>query len=347
MEQLIDKTSGIPIYQQLKERLEDAISHGQLCPGKRIPSENELSRQYGIHRHTVRNSLRQLAEEGVLQSVPGSGWFVRPPDVKTLRVGVINFVHGKSSNILANQREMAFLDGAAHSGCRLCDVTLDDLDKISSFKLDALVFANMVPDVKIHRELLEKQEIPIIISNRQIFGSDFPYVAIDQYYGTRELVARLTDAGHTRIGYIASDLPLRYVSQRFRGYCDALTEAGIDFSEGLCCKVKDSSDFRGMVRDLFSRNPEMTALFVGGEVFHAQTFEALKELKLRVPEDVSLVLYDRPNNEYSYATYLEQPWNELGLRLFKMVRKVCNGEKANSEIINTEIINGKSIKKLN
>ncbi len=346
MEQLIDKTSGIPVYLQLKERLEDAISHGRLCPGKRIPSENELSRQYGIHRHTVRNSLRQLAEEGLLQSVPGSGWFVRPPDVKMLQIGVVDFACPQSASLFRTERRKLFLEGAAHAGCELHDIALSDLDKISSRNLDALVFADTVPDIKVHRELLEKQEIPIIISNRQIFGSDFPYVAVDQYYGTRELVARLTDAGHTRIGCIASDLPLRYVSQRFRGYCDALTEAGIDFDENLCCKVQDSSDFRELVRELFRRNPEMTALFVGGEVFHAQTFEVLKELKLQVPEDVSLVLYDRPDREYSYVTYLQQPWNKLGMRLFKMIRRICEGEKVNSEIINTEIINGKSIKKI-
>ncbi len=347
MEQLIDKTSGIPVYQQLKERLEDAISHGRLCPGKRIPSENELSRQYGIHRHTVRNSLRQLAEEGLLQSVPGSGWFVRPPDVKALRVGVINFAYPQSTSVFGNERRQSFLDGAAQAGCELQDVALEDLGQVSGHDLDALVFADTLPDIKAHQRLLEKLEIPIIISNRQIFGSDLPYVAIDQYYGTRNLVAKLTDAGHNRIGCIASDLPLRYVSQRFRGYCDALTEAGIEFDEALCCRVQDSTDFRELVRGLFKRNPDMTALFVGGEVFHAQTFEVLKELKLQIPEEVSLVLYDRPDREYSYVTYLQQPWDKLGMHLFKMVRRICDGEKVNSEIINTEIINGKSIKKIN
>jgi DNA-binding LacI/PurR family transcriptional regulator len=141
-------------------------------------------------------------------------------------------------------------------------------------------------------------------------------------------------------------LPLRYVSQRFRGYCDALTEVGIEFDDGLCCLVKDSRNFREMVRELFRRNPDMTALFIGGEVFHGQTFEVIEELKLRIPEDISLAVYDRPPEQYAGMTYLEQPCGKLGLHLFKMVRRLCEGEKVTGEIINSTIINGKSIKKI-
>lgn len=346
MKQVIDKSSGIPVYRQLKGYLEKAISGGELCPGKRIPSENELSRVCGIHRHTVRNSLRQLAEEGLLQSVPGSGWFVKPPDLKILRVGMVNFLATPTSNF-SHDLKKGVQEGAAHAGCELFFLTNADagqLDNGSGY--DALVFAHNQPDAGICRDTFGKLNIPVVICNRQIFGSDLPFVAIDQYYGTRDLVARLTNAGHTKIGCIASDLPLRYVSQRFRAYCDALTEAGISLDRNLCCLLGSSGDYREPVRELFRRNPGMTALFVGGEVFHQQTFEVIEELGLRVPEDISLAVYDRPAEKYSHLTYLEQPCAMLGLHLFRMVRRICSGEAGGEEIIKPGIVKGNSIKNL-
>ncbi len=348
MSQVIDKTSGIPVYLQLKEYLEKAIASGELCPGKRIPSENALSRKCGIHRHTVRNSLRQLAEEGLLQSVPGSGWFVKPPDLKTLQVGVVNFHARQLTSGFFSSMEKGLREGAAHSGCELSFLTTADLEQLPERNgpYNALIFAENQPDINIYRETFKKLDIPVVVCNRQIFGSDLPFVAIDQYYGTRDLVARLTDAGHRKIGCIASDLPLRYVSQRFRGYCDALTEAGIECDRNLCCLIEDSVDFRNRVRELFDRNPDMTALFIGGEVFHRQTFEVIEERGLRVPEDISLVVYDRPEAKYGSLTYLEQPCDKLGVRLFRMVRRICSGEAAGEEIIKPKIVKGDSIKNL-
>lgn len=52
------------------------IEEGRWQPGDRLPSETELARQAGVSRPTLRKALTQLASEGLVESVQGSGWYV-------------------------------------------------------------------------------------------------------------------------------------------------------------------------------------------------------------------------------------------------------------------------------
>ncbi|HKK01495.1 MAG TPA: GntR family transcriptional regulator, partial [Desulfuromonadales bacterium] len=44
--------------------------------GSRLPTEHDLSRRYGVNRHTAREALRQLKDDGLVYSVRGKGTFV-------------------------------------------------------------------------------------------------------------------------------------------------------------------------------------------------------------------------------------------------------------------------------
>ena len=70
------RRSGIPRYEQLRSVLADMIREGLLGPGGALPAERELARVTGWSRVTVRRALALLADEGVVNSKPGSGNFV-------------------------------------------------------------------------------------------------------------------------------------------------------------------------------------------------------------------------------------------------------------------------------
>lgn len=63
---------------QTYRQLTEALRHGVFQAGSRLPAERSLAAQLGVSRVTVRNALHRLADEGVLESVLGSGWFVTP-----------------------------------------------------------------------------------------------------------------------------------------------------------------------------------------------------------------------------------------------------------------------------
>ncbi len=64
-----------PKYQQIKERLQRLIADGGI--DHRVPSENELARQYRVSRMTARKALNELLRDGLVERIPGKGTFVK------------------------------------------------------------------------------------------------------------------------------------------------------------------------------------------------------------------------------------------------------------------------------
>ncbi|NWJ69174.1 GntR family transcriptional regulator [Pseudonocardia sp. ICBG1122] len=58
---------------RIAEDLRDRIQRGDLRPGQIAPSEMQLVEQYGVSRGTVRNAFASLAEDGLIEVVPGVG----------------------------------------------------------------------------------------------------------------------------------------------------------------------------------------------------------------------------------------------------------------------------------
>ena len=73
---ILDPRSPKPLHVQLEEIIREKIKSGDWSEDSRIPSENELSREYGLSRMTVRSVILRLAQEGLLYRVPGKGTFV-------------------------------------------------------------------------------------------------------------------------------------------------------------------------------------------------------------------------------------------------------------------------------
>ena len=65
------------IYQQLMESIKKKIVSGELSIGDKIESERLMSEKYGINRMTVRNAIKHLEKEGILESIRGSGTYVK------------------------------------------------------------------------------------------------------------------------------------------------------------------------------------------------------------------------------------------------------------------------------
>ena len=63
-------------YQNLINYIQEQISDGQLGPGEKVPSENQLSEQFHISRQTVRKAIGTLEEDGLVQRIRGSGTYV-------------------------------------------------------------------------------------------------------------------------------------------------------------------------------------------------------------------------------------------------------------------------------
>ncbi len=91
MRQIINRTSKLPLYQQLYEILRSNIVGGEWQPGNMIPPESELIERYQVSRTTVRQVLDMLVSEGLIEREQGRGTFVAHPTVEQGLVRIVNF----------------------------------------------------------------------------------------------------------------------------------------------------------------------------------------------------------------------------------------------------------------
>ena len=61
-------------------KLAASLLDGSLLPGTQLPSEREMMNQFGVSRSTVREALKSLEENNLIESRPNVGWFVREID---------------------------------------------------------------------------------------------------------------------------------------------------------------------------------------------------------------------------------------------------------------------------
>src|SRR5690348_12924394 len=81
---------GVPerrdVYERLADEIRQQIVSGKYRPGDRLPSTLELMERTGVANLTVRGAYRVLVEEGLVESVPKRGFYVRRPSAMVWRM---------------------------------------------------------------------------------------------------------------------------------------------------------------------------------------------------------------------------------------------------------------------
>ena len=72
----IDPAAAAPIFEQLVQRVKEAVASGQLAAGDRLPSVRELARDLAINPNTVARAYERLGAEEVIVRRQGAGCFV-------------------------------------------------------------------------------------------------------------------------------------------------------------------------------------------------------------------------------------------------------------------------------
>jgi GntR family phosphonate transport system transcriptional regulator len=82
----VHREGGVALWRQIAGKLHEDIAAGTVPPGGRLPTEAELSAQFGVNRHTVRRALEELSRGGLVRIEQGRGTFVAE-DVLDYTVG--------------------------------------------------------------------------------------------------------------------------------------------------------------------------------------------------------------------------------------------------------------------
>ena len=236
------------------------------------------------------------------------------------------------------------------------DYDCEQLQRLESRGVDGIVF---VPSDEILdesadgadlRRVLTELSVPYVMVDRVIEDIECDKVFVDNEYGAHQAVAYLLDHGHTRIGCLARTAHSQNGRLRLYGYENALEERGVPVLPELVreCDYHSDSGYR-KVGELIEEG--VTAIFSTSDLITAGVMNRLAELGVRVPEDVSVVSFDRNEASVLYLpgiTAVQQDVGELARRAFDLLMMRVHGEVGEPElsIVAPELVVGSSVRDL-
>ncbi len=164
--------------------------------------------------------------------------------------------------------------------------------------------------------ILEGLRIPIITIETQT--NKFSSFCIDNVKAAKSATQHLINLGHTDIAIISGlkDDPLHFSvpQERLKGYKKALEENNIDFRPEL--EVVGNFSLEGGAEamvNLLSIHRPPTAVFAMSDEMAIGALKIIKEMNLRVPEDISIIGFDDHDiAKYFDLTTIKQPIEEFG-----------------------------------
>lgn len=157
--------------------------------------------------------------------------------------------------------------------------------------------------------------IPYILVNRLLPGTSIHYIGVDHREVSRRAAEFLFESGYRRIGLMVGDPG--YISHHFyvRGFEDAHREAGIEFDPSLVETIELSAEEGYSGTERLARRPNPPdAIIVPSDRSAFGALKALRDLRIRVPEDIGLLVLDG-TIETAFTnpplTAVEQPWYDM------------------------------------
>jgi GntR family transcriptional regulator len=88
---VINRSSKLPLYQQIYDILRAELGRGAWQPGDLIPTETDLMAKFGVSRIIVRQALDMLVKDGLIYRQRGKGTFVAHPPIEQALTRIISF----------------------------------------------------------------------------------------------------------------------------------------------------------------------------------------------------------------------------------------------------------------
>lgn len=199
------------------------------------------------------------------------------------------------------------------------------IEMILSMKVDGVLIAAS-SDLSIeHLQWLEKQNVPFVLLDREVAGIQADTVIGESRSGTKQMITKLIQMGHTRIGLLNGLDQVSTARERRLGYIEALVEAGLPVDENLMIEASYTPDRTVKLIDTWYNTDaasKPTAIFAANNLLAQAVMNEAHELGLRIPEDISLACFDELSYTVEARPFLSvvaQPAYELGQIGFQLL----------------------------
>lgn len=348
----------------LRDILEVQINTGQIAAGSRLPTELELCKKYNVSRQTVRQAILLLREDNLVETVKGSGTYVKENlgglSASFMSVGVVatyidNYIF---PSLIRGIEEVLCSKGYTMQ----LSITYNSIQN-EEFQLQSLInkhpsgimiepakSAVVRSNMKLYHQI-QKMGIPCVMMNGRLPAIDMPMVSLDDKSSGRKVAEYLISMGHKKIGACIKGDDLAG-QMRYNGYREVMSKIGTDDIDNhvIWYHTEDIDSMFDGDADAYilSKLKGCTAVFCFNDLIAMKLYKLFGRNGIRIPEDVSVVGHDN----YSLSdlvtprlTTINHPIEEVGrIAAEKLTTLIRNPGPSEDILLKSDLVIRDSVK---
>jgi LacI family transcriptional regulator len=215
----------------------------------------------------------------------------------TVHIGIL---YANSTAAYLSELLLGSLEQSSLSGCQLVLEQCEDLEserkavqRLIAGGVDGVVLPAPLCDSEDALKTVASAGIPAVLVTSGRPAPGFPAVSINDFEAAREMTRHLLGLGHRRIAFINGHPGHTASGQRFRGYMEGMTEAGL--SVGADQVAQGFFTYRSgleAAERLLTNGFNPTAIFACNDDMAAATMAVAHRKGLDVPRDIAIAGFD-------------------------------------------------------
>lgn len=358
-----------PLYIQIYNDLLKDIKNGKFVSGDKIPSEKELTEQFGVSRITVKKALEKLSLEDYISRMRGKGSFVskninqnaneKQHPMKGKLIGVVfdNIADTYGTGILNGIEKESLKNGYFIVPRRSFDIISEEdraIDELLELGVEGLIIEPVHGEyysTKILRLILDG--FPVVFIDRELRGVQSSVVCSDNIKAGECAMDYLLNLGHRDFCILTSLIKdTTSIEDRLEGVERSFAKHNIipdrslwiDDLTGDIDKIEEQSE---MIGNTLKKNKNVTCIFALEYDLGRLALKAVTSIGKNVPNDISIMSFDGPSNfvgNYRF-THVRQQEDKMGSIAIELLVNKINGESENKRILlDIELIEGLTTK---
>lgn len=319
-------------YQLIADEIKLKIESNEYAYNEAIPPELQLQKDYAVSRHTVRQAIAVLVNEGYLRKEKGSGTYVDDVYKHRSKAGQENRTIGVITTYLSDYIFPSIIRGiestlSSQGYSLLLASTNNDyqqekacLEKMIKYGVQGLIVeptrSNQYnPNLALYVSLRE-QKIPMVMINAVYEELEAASICVDDVKAGFLATEHLIKKGHKKLLLLSKidDLQGKY---RMKGFIQACEQYGIQLApeDLLTYTTETRKEAPQAVLQRLEESPDTTGLVCYNDQIASFVMDQLTDEGYQIPEDISIVGND--NSALSKMgsvklTTLEHPKEKLG-----------------------------------
>jgi len=235
---------------------------------------------------------------------------------------MLELLHGVSHEAIEQQYDLLMYTGT-HG-----DDAEHEANAVMDGRIDGALLLRDIDDPL--SDILADNGFPHVLIFTRARRPDVYYVDCDNVKGGYLATKHLLSLGHRAIVHLRGSSRAAPALDRWHGYVQAMREAGIEPEDGWVIEMPSPLSSAEALVTLMRSAKRPTAIFAWSDEVAIRAMQLLREMNLRIPEDVAVVGFDSTevcNHTDPPLTSVRQPVYEMAQEGVRTLARLINGER--------------------